>query len=69
MFKFDGATAERANKILEDFKKDTSELCSRKWPHTLGILDEPGLGDALKRRIRRLHEDFKSLANAAGDAS
>lgn len=64
-FELDGAAETRANEALKAFKKDVSELCAMKWPRTPGVLDEPGLADALKRRHNRLYDDFKSLARAS----
>lgn len=67
-FELDGAAETRANEVLKAFKKDVSKLCSMKWPRTPGVLDEPGLGDALKRRHKRLHDDFNVLSKASGAA-
>lgn len=67
-FELDGAVEARANEVLKAFKKDVSELCSMRWPRTPGVLDEPGLADALKRRHNRLHDDFSLLSKAFGAA-
>lgn len=67
-FELDGAAAERGKELLAEFKRDSDELLSKEWTHTPGILDEPGFLDAVKRRLRRLHEDFESLARAFGAA-
>lgn len=66
-FELDGVAEQEARSLVEAFDRDVKELCARKWPHTPGVLDEPGVMDAIEERRIRLLNDFRGIARRVGD--